>query len=116
MWSSARSSRTPGTRRSAPASSRWGSQLSFIGGAVPLTAGRSDGLDPPSFDAPHSPWANTVEGSAKKGAREVRRYLDIAVGSAAEIRGRLSQTRIPTGSGGPAHLGTLHLDAQRHST
>jgi four helix bundle protein len=30
--------------------------------------------------------ANIVEGSAKKGPREFRRYLDIAVGSVAEIR------------------------------
>jgi four helix bundle protein len=30
--------------------------------------------------------ANIVEGSAKKGPREFRRYLDIAVGSVAELR------------------------------
>src|SRR6267378_7993271 len=30
--------------------------------------------------------ANIVEGSAKKGPREFRRFLDIAVGSVAEIR------------------------------
>ena len=30
--------------------------------------------------------ANIVERSAKKGAREFRRYLDIAVGSVAELR------------------------------
>ena len=37
--------------------------------------------------------ANIVEGSAKKGAREFRRYLDIAVGSVAEIRYTLRLVR-----------------------
>jgi len=37
--------------------------------------------------------ASIVEGSAKKGAREFRRYLDIAVGSVAEIRYTLRLVR-----------------------
>ena len=37
--------------------------------------------------------ANIVEGSAKKGPREFRRYLDIAVGSVAELRYTLRLVR-----------------------
>ena len=37
--------------------------------------------------------ANIVEGSAKKGPREFRRYLDIAVGSLAELRYTLRLVR-----------------------
>ena len=37
--------------------------------------------------------ANIVEGSAKKGPREFRRYLDIAVGSIAELRYTLRLVR-----------------------
>lgn len=36
---------------------------------------------------------NIVEGSAKKGPREFRRYLDIAVGSVAELRYALQVVR-----------------------
>jgi four helix bundle protein len=37
--------------------------------------------------------ANIVEGSAKKGPREFRRYLDIAMGSVAELRYTLRLVR-----------------------
>jgi four helix bundle protein len=73
------------------------------------------GLVAQSRRAALSAACNIAEGSAKRGSREFRRYLDISIGSLAELAYLLRVIR-DLGLIGPAEMGPvsdLHTDASR---
>jgi len=71
------------------------------------------GLTSQARRAAHSVAANIAEGSAKRGPREFRRYLDISLGSLAELSYTLLLARDRTLLSAEqwAHLNRLHESA-----